>query len=105
MKNKGLDKDFLKNIIVEKESLNTVKSVITHFVCLLFPVAAVFGGYFLSKPLWKCFSKTELRPQWFCFVCSLILFVIAALIIFFKTRNTNPIIRIRVLKEKNSSEQ
>lgn len=104
MKNKSfIDKDSLKNIIVEKESLYTIKNGIMHFLCLIVPVAAAFIGYFASEPVWTLMKKELPCPQWFCFLCSMILFIISVVIIFVKTRNTNSIIRIRVSKKITES--
>ena len=77
-------------------------------LCLFIPIAAAFGGYFAASPLWKLLNHAgenpSTAPEGFKFALSLILFAAATIIIFFKTRNTNPIMKIRVLTQKQSVE-
>ncbi|MBR1638438.1 MAG: hypothetical protein IJ688_03530 [Treponema sp.] len=74
---------------------------IARVLYLLFPIAAAFGGYFAAAPLWKLHSEKAPAPEIFRFIISILFLTLAIALVFFKTRNTNPIMKIRVLS-KNS---
>lgn len=90
------------NLIFEKNFRSTWLQRIGKILCLFIPIGAAFAGYFLSNPLWKLIKKEEVEslsptPELFKFALSILLFAATTLVIFFKTRNTNPIMKIRVL--------
>lgn len=66
---------------------------ITKLICLFFPVAAAFSGYFMANR----FTDSEVMK----FLGSLVCFALASTIVFVKTRNTNPIIKIRASKNED----
>lgn len=96
-------KEQKEKVIVEKNRLYSFAQGVLHIVCLVVPVATAFAGYFCSSLLWKIFNTDKICPEWFKFIISLVFFAIFAAIIFVKSRNTNPVIRIRV-SEKEKSE-
>ena len=112
IKDKPADKEKQKDsqkknfsFIFEKNFRTSWTQRIIRLLCLLLPVASAFAGYFAAEPLWKYFFKEkaagETVPEGLRFALSLILFAITSAIIFFKTRNTNPIMKIRVLMKNN----
>lgn len=105
-KNQGTGKMKDKNpdIFFEKNFRTSWLQKIGKILCLLIPIGSAFAGYFAASPVWKFLSKNEDCPEIFKFIFSLLLFAIIVLIIFFKTRNTNPIMKIRVLSRNQKSE-
>ena len=97
MKNKESD------LLFEKNFRSTWLQRLGKILCLFIPIGAAFGGYFAASPLWTLFSEKEVTPEIFKFAVSMGLFAIAVLIIYFKTRNTNPIMKIRVLTKTNDN--
>ena len=75
---------------------------IKRLLCLLLPICFAFGGYFLSPYIWPLFNSASAVPEWFRFVCAIILFLLPTSIICAETRKLNPIIKITV-KNKESS--
>lgn len=67
--------------------LNPKKAIL----CLVLPIAAAFAGYFLSPYIWNIFSQKK-TTELFRFICSIVFFIIPALIIFISTRKSNSII-------------
>lgn len=96
MKNKNeLEKDPYQVEWIRDSLLNGI----VHFVYLLLPVAMAFLGYFCSSAIWDwLFADLGVCPQWFSFVVSLSFFAVICVVILVKTRNTNPVHRIRVSK-------
>ena len=88
------------NLLFEKNFRSTWLQRLGKILCLFIPIGAAFGGYFLAELLWTLVSEKEVTPELFKFAVSLGLFAIAVLIIFFKTRNTNPVMKIRVLTKE-----
>lgn len=89
-----------EQIITEKNYKRNLYQKITHTLCLILPIVAAFLGYFLATPLLVLITNEESIPELWKFLCSLALFSIICFIVYVKTRNTNPIIRIRVFKKK-----
>ena len=87
------------DLIFEKNFRTTWLQRIGRILCLFIPIGAAFGGYFASPLLWALLSEKAETPEFFKFLMSIVLFALAVLIIFFKTRNTNPIMKIRVLNK------
>lgn len=86
-----------KEVILENDNKFSAIQCIINILCLITPVAFAFLGFFVSPWIYAFFSKTESQPsELFKFIVSLVFFAISALIIFLKTRNTNPYIKIRV---------
>lgn len=85
-----------------REDKKTIKQKIIHLLCFLLPVVSAFAGCFISPFIWSLFSEKN-TPEWFKFIITLIFFAIPVVIIFVKTRNANPVMKIRVL-DKNSEE-
>lgn len=100
----GNRKKMTEEFIIEKQLQRTWIQRIEHTICLLFPIAGSFLGYFLSPVIYKTvFSqKTDAvaTPELFRFFTVVCFFLITSFIVFVKTRNTNPIIKIRVLNKK-----
>lgn len=96
------------SLIFEQNFRSTTRQKIGKILCLVIPVASAFGGYFAAGPLWKLIMKNAdgqtSAPEGFKFALSLAVFAITVIIVFFKTRNTNPIMKIRVLSEKSENQ-
>jgi len=91
----------IEDIIVERNIRRTWLQRIFHTLCLLLPICFCFAGYYLSPFIFNLFnSEKESIPESFKFVIVLIFFIVACMGVFFKTRNTNPIIKIRVLTKR-----
>lgn len=87
--------DFFKQFKIEEDYHRSPKQRALHIICFVTPVITAFLGYFLSYPVWNHFSQKEI-PEIFKFAFSVVFFAIPIVIIFVKTRNTNPTMRIRV---------
>lgn len=87
-----------------REDKKTIKQRIINLICFVTPVITAFAGCLLSPIIWSIFSKKEV-PEFFKFGCSIVFFVIPVVIIFVKTRNANPIMKIRVLDEKSDDSE
>ena len=98
-KNKATDEK-PTSFIFEKDFRTTLLHRLKRVLCLFLPIGAAFGGYFAAPPLWNLITKSETTPEGFKFALSLTFFAIITLIVFFKTRNTNPIMKIRVLMKE-----
>lgn len=81
-------------LIVEKFAQRSLSEIIIHILCLLLPIAAAFTGYFLSDFIWNIFSQKK-TTELFKFLCSIVFFLIPTIIIFIKTRNANPIMKMQ----------
>lgn len=88
-----------EKIITEKDYKRNIRQKITHTLCLILPIGGAFLGYFLADPFWKLFSKDSSIPELWKFLCSILLFSIICILVYVKTRNTNPIIKIRVFRK------
>lgn len=85
--------------IIEKNIHRTNLKRLAHTLCLLLPIAAAFGGYFLSEPLWAIKKGGIETPELFKFAVSLTTFAITTLVIFIFTRKADPIIKIRIFSK------
>lgn len=83
-----------QKFIVKKEFHRTNLKRLLHTLCLLFPVAMAFAGWYVSAPLWTLLTKKTAAPELFKFGCTAVLFLLASLIIFIATRNANPVMKI-----------
>ena len=82
---------------VENDDKFTVIRYIVNILCLITPVVFAFLGYFLSPLIYSVlFNENLLVSEIFKFICSLTFFAISSLVIYLKSRNTNPYIKIRV---------
>ena len=86
--------------IVEKNIHRTNVRRLIDTLYLFVPIALAFAGCFLSAPLWTLITKKEAVPQWFRFLCATVLFVIAVIFVFIKTRKINPIMKIGIFSAK-----
>ena len=86
--------------IVEKNIHRTNLRRLIDTLYLFVPIALAFAGCFLAAPLWTLLTKKEAVPQWFRFICAIILFVIAVTFVFIKTRKINPIMKIGIFSAK-----
>ena len=94
-------KDAIKEFIIEKDLRRTWKQKIGHTLCLLIPIASAFAGYYLSPAITAFLTGSKLEdgynPQESTkFALTLVFFAIPSIILFVKSRNTNPIMKIRV---------
>ena len=99
-------KDVIKEFIIEKDLKRTWKQKIGHTLCLLIPIASAFAGYYLSPAITAFLAGSELSdgynpPEAAKFAITLVFFAVPSLIIFVKSRNTNPIMQIRVSSKEN----
>lgn len=93
-------KEHIKEFIIEKDLRRTWKQKIFHTLCLLIPIAAAFTGNALSDKIMQCLKNapaTEIQK----FIITLVFFLIPSAVIFVKSRNTNPIMKIRVSSKKD----
>lgn len=88
--------------IIEKNIYRTNLRRLIDALYLFVPIALAFAGCFLAPPLWSIIKKTEETPQWFRFLCSIVLFVIAITFVFINTRKINPIMKIGIFSKKES---
>ena len=65
-------------------------------LCLLLPIIFAFGGYFLAPCLWTLLNHNCTAPEYFRFICAIVLFLLPTSIIFVETRKLNPIIKITI---------
>ena len=86
--------------IIEKNIHRTNLRRLIDTLYLFVPIALAFAGCFLAAPLWTLLTKKEAVPQWFRFICAIILFVIAVTFVFIKTRKINPIMKIGIFSAK-----
>ncbi len=86
--------------IIEKNIHRTNLRRLIDTLYLFVPIALAFAGCFLSAPLWTALTKEEEIPQWFRFVCALVLFALAVTFVFIKTRKINPIMKIGIFSAK-----
>ena len=86
--------------IVEKNIHRTNLRRLIDTLYLFVPIALAFAGCFLSAPLWTLLTKKEAVPQWFRFICATVLFIIAVIFVFIKTRKINPIMKIGIFSAK-----
>lgn len=96
-------KDHIKEFIIEKDLKRTWKQKILHTLCLIIPIISAFAGYYLSPFIFSVIFQgdgEELDVKQISetakFLVTLIFFAIPSIIIFVKSRNTNPIMKIRV---------
>jgi len=101
--NKLNRKEFFKNFVIEEDYHRSPKQRVLHIICFVLPVLFAFIGFFISSPIWNLFSD-DVTPELFKFMISFLLFLISIIIIFVKTRNTNPTMRIRVSDKESDSE-
>ncbi len=91
--------------IIEKNIHRTTLRRLIDTLYLFVPIALAFAGCFLAQPLWKLISDTEETPQFFRFACAVILFALAVIFVFIKTRKINPIMKIGIFSKKDISEE
>lgn len=96
-------KDTIKEFIIEKDLKRTWRQKVFHTLCLIIPIISAFAGYFLSPFIYTAIFKQDGElldarkiPEIAKFLITLIFFIIPSVVIFVKSRNTNPIMRIRV---------
>ncbi len=88
--------------IVEKNIHRTNLRRLIDTLYLFVPIALAFAGCFLAAPLWTLITKKEAVPEWFRFVCTTVLFVIAVTFVFIKTRKINPIMKIGIFSNNSN---
>lgn len=84
---------------VDKTQEKPVRRVLLAFIrilCLLLPIAFAFGGYFFAPCLWTLLNHNSPAPEYFRFICAIVLFLFPTIIIFVETRKLNPIIKITI---------
>ena len=87
--------------IVEKNIHRTHLRRLIDTLYLFVPIALAFAGCFLASPLWKAITKKEGQtPELFRFACAALLFTIAVIFVFIKTRKINPIMKIGIFSAK-----
>ena len=88
--------------IIEKNIHRTNLRRLIDTLYLFVPIGLAFAGCFLASPLWTKLQKNKDLPvpQWFRFVCAIILFAIAVTFVFIKTRKINPIMKIGIFSAK-----
>ena len=92
------------NIAIEKSETNSkhpVLDAIKRLICLILPVIFAFLGYFVSPFIWSLLNKSGNAPEYFKLICSLVLFIFPASVIFVETRKLNPIIKITITNKNN----
>ena len=89
-----------KITIVEKNIHRTNLRRLIDTLYLFIPIALAFAGCFLAPSLWTLITKKEAAPEWFRFVCAIVLFAIAVIFVFIKTRKINPIMKIGIFSKK-----
>lgn len=95
-------KEFFNNFKIEEDYHRSPKQRALHIICFILPILFAFLGFFISNYIWNLFYDTE-TPELFKFAISIVMFLIPCVIIFVKTRNTNPTMRIRVSDKTNNS--
>lgn len=91
-----------KITIVEKNIHRTNLRRFIDTLYLFVPIGLAFAGCFLAAPLWTLLTKKEAVPEWFRFVCAIVLFAIAVTFVFIKTRKINPIMKIGIFSRSNN---
>ncbi len=91
-----------KITIVEKNIHRTNLRRLIDTLYLFVPIGLAFAGCFLAAPLWTLLTKKEAVPEWFRFVCAIVLFAIAVTFVFIKTRKINPIMKIGIFSRSNN---
>ena len=91
-----------KITIVEKNIHRTNLRRLIDTLYLFVPIGLAFAGCFLAAPLWTLLTKKEAVPEWFRFVCAIVLFTIAVTFVFIKTRKINPIMKIGIFSRSNN---
>lgn len=89
---------------IKREYHRTPKKRLLHIICFLSPVAATFIGFSFSEPLWAKITARSC-PEVFKFLFSLLFFIVVSIIIFLKTRNTNPTMKMEIEENKEYTEQ
>ena len=84
-----------KITIVEKNVHRTNAQRIKDTLCLFFPIAAAFAGCLITKT----------APELVRFGAAAILFIISSGIVFIKTRNINPIMKIGIFSGEDAPSQ
>ena len=88
--------------IIEKNIHRTNLRRLIDTLYLFVPIGLAFAGCFLAAPLWTLLTKKEAVPEWFRFVCAIVLFAIAVTFVFIKTRKINPIMKIGIFSRSNN---
>ena len=88
-----------KITIVEKNIHRTNLRRLIDTLYLFVPIGLAFAGCFLAAPLWTLLTKKEAVPEWFRFVCAIVLFAIAVTFVFIKTRKINPSMKIGIFSK------
>lgn len=96
-------KEFFKQFKIEEDYHRSPKQRVLHIICFVLPILFAFIGFFISTPIWKLFTQNA-APELFKFLVSVFMFAVPIIIIFVKTRNTNPTMRIRVSDKESDSE-
>ena len=91
-----------KITIVEKNIHRTNLRRLIDTLYLFVPIGLAFAGCFLAAPLWTLLTKKEAVPEWFRFVCAIVLFAIAVTFVFIKTRKINPIMKIGIFSRSDN---
>ncbi len=91
-----------KITIVEKNIHRTNLRRLIDTLYLFVPIGLAFAGCFLAAPLWTLLTKKEAVPEWFRFVCAIVLFAIAVIFVFIKTRKINPIMKIGIFSRSDN---
>lgn len=87
--------------IVEKNISRTNSQRILDTLCLIIPIAAAFAGCFFTEPVFNKFFPNKTAPELLKFGAAVIMFAITAGIVFIKTRNINPIMKIGIFSGKD----
>ena len=82
--------------IIEKNIHRTNLRRLIDTLYLFVPIALAFAGCFLAAPVWTALTKKEDTPELFRFACAAVLFIIAVVFVFIKTRKINPIMKIGI---------
>ena len=86
-------------VIIEKNIHRTNLRRLIDTLYLFVPIALAFAGCFLASPIWHALKKTDEVPELFRFACAAVLFIIAVLFVFIKTRKINPIMKIGIFSK------
>ncbi len=89
--------------IIEKNIHRTNLRRLIDTLYLFIPIALAFAGCFLAEPFWQLLTNNNKVPQIFRFGCASVLFLIAVIFVFIKTRKINPIIKIGIFSKKDSA--
>ena len=98
------DKEKNNIVIIEKNIHRTNLRRLIDTLYLFVPIAMAFAGDFLAAPLWHVLKKNDDVPEIFHFICAVVLFAIAVIFVFIKTRKINPIMKIGIFSHDTTAE-